>query len=99
MIHYKHQQNNIGDTMKTFQQIPNAEITVGTLMTRNNGKFISIVTFVDPNNGDLESRVLRSVQIPEHVGTIQHHTRHTAYAVYSPISELANKEQTDKNCP
>ena len=79
--------------MKTFQQIPNAEITVGTLMTRNNGKFISIVTFVDPINGDLQSQVIRSVQIPEHVGTIQNHTRHTAYAVYSPISELANKEQ------
>ena len=85
--------------MKTFQQIPNAEITVGTMMTRNNGKFISIVTFVDPNNGDLKSKVLRSEQIPEHVGTIQHHTRHTAYSVYSPISELANKYQTDRNCP
>jgi len=77
--------------MKTFQQIPNAEITVGTIMTRDNGKFISIVTFVDPINGDLESRVLRSVQTPERVGTIMDHTRHTAYAVYSPISELANK--------
>ena len=85
--------------MKTFQQIPNAEITVGTVMTRNNGKFISIVINVDPNNGDLVSQVLHSEQIPEHVGTIQHHTRHTAYAVYSPISELVNKHQTDRNCP
>jgi hypothetical protein len=93
MIQYKHQQNNIGDTMKTFQQIPNAEITVGTMMTRNNGKFISIVTFVDPNNGDIESQVIHDAQIPERVGTMMDHTVATAYAVYSPISELANKEQ------
>ena len=77
--------------MRTFFQIPNAKITVGTVMTRNKGKFISIVQSVNPRNGDLTSVVLRHETIPEQVGTIMVHTSATAYRVYSPISELSNK--------
>ena len=78
--------------MNTFGQIPNAQIAVGTIMTRNNGKFISIVTSVDPANGDLESKVVRHETIPALEGTTQTHTAATAYAVYSPVSELAVKK-------
>jgi len=40
----------------------------------------------------LESKVIRHETIPEQVGTTQTHTAATAYAVYSPVSELAVKK-------